>query len=57
MLFRSEPAASTVFYASAEYEATAQAVASQLGITAVVESADEATSNPIVVVLREDYTE
>lgn len=52
-----EPAASTVFYASAEYEATAQAVASQLGITAVVESADEATSNPIVVVLREDYAE
>ena len=52
-----EPAASTVFYASAEYEATARAVASQLGITAVVESADEAASNPIVVVLREDYTE
>ncbi|WP_194785858.1 LytR C-terminal domain-containing protein [Actinomyces haliotis] len=52
-----EPTASTVYYAAPENKSTAQAVAQALGVTEVVESATEAQSNPIVVVLRDDYKE
>lgn len=52
-----EPTASTVYYAAPENKSTAQAVAQALGVTEVVESATEAQSNPIVVVLRDDYQE
>ncbi len=52
-----EPADTTVYYASADLAATAQAVADVLGAGEVVESAEEAQSNPIVVVLRSDYQE
>lgn len=52
-----EPQVSTVFYSSPDYEATARAVAGALGITEIVESPADAESNPIVVVLRDDYQE
>lgn len=52
-----EPANTTVYYASADLAATAQAVADVLGSGEVIESAAEAQSNPIVVVLRSDYQE
>lgn len=52
-----EPASTTVFYASEEQAATARMVAQTLGVDAVVESPEEAASNPIVVVLRDDYQE
>lgn len=52
-----EPTVTTVYYASADLKATAEAVGSALGVTNVVESAAEAQSNPIVVVLRSDYQE
>ncbi|MDU0349639.1 LytR C-terminal domain-containing protein [Actinomyces sp. MRS3W] len=52
-----EPTATTVYYASADLEATARAVADVLGAGEVVESAEEAQSNPIVIVLRDDYQE
>ncbi|MBW3069203.1 MULTISPECIES: LytR C-terminal domain-containing protein [unclassified Actinomyces] len=52
-----EPTVTTIYYASAELAATAQAVADALGSGEVVESAEEAQSNPIVVVLRSDYQE
>ncbi|PHP53216.1 LytR C-terminal domain-containing protein [Actinomyces ruminis] len=52
-----EPAYTTVYYASADQAATAQAVADVLGAGELVESAAEAQSNPIVVVLRSDYQE
>ena len=38
-------------------EATARAVGQALGITNIVESAAEAQSNPIVIVLRTDFEE
>ena len=40
-----------------ENASTARTVADSLGVTNVVESAEEASSNPIVVVLRDDYQE
>lgn len=52
-----DPDLTTVYYASPEDLGTAQAAASTLGITNVVESAAAAQSNPIVVILRSDYTE
>jgi len=52
-----EPANTTVYYASADQAATAQAVVDALGSGELVESAAEAQSNPIVVVLRSDYQE
>ena len=52
-----EPTTTTVYYASPDDQSTAQAVAQALGVTEVVESATEAQSNPIVVVLRDDYQE
>ena len=52
-----DPATTTVFYAAPENASTARAVAGSLGVTNVVESAEEASSNPIVVVLRDDYQE
>ena len=52
-----DPATTTVFYAAPENASTARAVADSLGVTNVVESAEEASSNPIVVVLRDDYQE
>ena len=52
-----EPQVSTIFYSSPDYEATAHAVAEALGITEIVESPTDAESNPIVVVLRDDYQE
>jgi len=52
-----EPSSTTVYYASADLAASAQAVADVLGSGEVVESAEEAQSNPIVVVLRDDYQE
>ncbi|WP_315501297.1 LytR C-terminal domain-containing protein [Actinomyces radicidentis] len=52
-----DPTATTIYYASPDDESTAQAVAQTLGVTNVVESAAEAQSNPIVVVLRDDYQE
>lgn len=52
-----EPANTTVYYASADQAATAQAVVDALGVGEMVESAAEAQSNPIVVVLRNDYQE
>ncbi|MDO4243987.1 MAG: LytR C-terminal domain-containing protein [Actinomyces sp.] len=51
------PTVTTVYYASAEQAASAHAAAQALGISEVVESADEAQSNPIVIVLREDFEE
>ncbi|MDO4900128.1 LytR C-terminal domain-containing protein [Actinomyces sp.] len=52
-----EPASTTVYYASEDLVPTAQAVAAALGAGEIVESAEEAQSNPIVVVLRNDYQE
>ena len=52
-----DPATTTVFYAAPENASTARTVADSLGVTNVVESAEEASSNPIVVVLRDDYQE
>lgn len=51
------PAVTTVYYASPEEAASAYAAAEALGISEVVESADEAQSNPIVIVLRDDFQE
>lgn len=46
------PTESTVYYASEDKEAVAKAVAKELGISNVELSAEQASSNPIVVVLR-----
>ena len=46
------PTDSTVYYASEDKEAVAKAVAKELGISNVELSAEQASSNPIVVVLR-----
>lgn len=46
------PTDSTVYYASADQETAAKAVAKELGISNVELSAEQASSNPIVVVLR-----
>lgn len=54
---QSSPATTTLYYAAPENEATARAVAQTLGIANVVESADFAQSNPLVLVLRSDFTE
>lgn len=54
---QSTPATTTLYYAAAENEATARAVAQTLGISNVVESADFAQSNPLVLVLRSDFNE
>ncbi|WP_067780059.1 LytR C-terminal domain-containing protein [Actinomyces vulturis] len=51
------PSDSTVFYASENDKTTAEVVARLLGIDQVIESADEAQSNPIVVVLRAETGE
>lgn len=51
------PEVTTVYYASADNAATAQAVADSLGVTNVVESVESAQSNPIVVILRSDFVE
>ncbi|RJF40389.1 LytR family transcriptional regulator [Actinomyces sp. 2119] len=53
----SEPADTTVYYASPEDRDTAEAVGEQLGIDNVVEDAASASSNPIVIILREDFQE
>ncbi len=47
-----EPAESTVFYASPELEATANAVAEELGATGVVESAAATEGYDVIVVAR-----
>lgn len=52
-----EPARTTIYYAGPEHAATAQAAASLLGITNVVQDPQMAASNPIVIVLRNDFTE
>ena len=54
---QSMPETTTIYYASADNEATARAIGEALGITNVVESAEVAQSNPIVIVLRSDFTE
>ena len=46
------PTDSTVYYASEDREPVAKAVAKELGISNVELSAEQASSNPIVVVLR-----
>ena len=46
------PTDSTVYYASEDKEPVAKAVAKELGISNVELSAEQASSNPIVVVLR-----
>lgn len=46
------PTDSTVYYASEDQEQVAKAVAKELGISNVELSAEQASSNPIVVVLR-----
>ena len=46
------PTDSTVYYASEDKEPAAKAVAKELGISNVELSAEQASSNPIVVVLR-----
>lgn len=46
------PTESTVYYASEDQEAVAKVVAKELGISNVELSAEQASSNPIVVVLR-----
>ena len=46
------PTDSTVYYASEDQEPVAKAVAKELGISNVELSAEQASSNPIVVVLR-----
>ncbi|WP_315584286.1 LytR C-terminal domain-containing protein [Actinomyces viscosus] len=50
-----EPAKSTVYFSAPENRAAAEEVGKKLGITNVVESAENAQSNPIVVILRDDY--
>lgn len=50
-----EPPTTTLYYTSAEFEAEAQAVAEELGIANLRESA-AAASNGIVIVLRSDFT-
>lgn len=52
-----QPSVTTVFYAGPEQQATAQAIAQSLGIATVEESAAQAQSNPIVIVLRSDFQE
>ena len=51
-----EPARTTVYYAGPEHAVTAQAAAGLLGITNVVQDPQMAASNPIVIVLRNDFT-
>jgi len=51
------PTTTTIFYADSGTEPTARAVGQALGITNIVESAAEAQSNPIVIVLRTDFEE
>ncbi|WP_127842876.1 LytR C-terminal domain-containing protein [Actinomyces wuliandei] len=53
----SEPTETTIYYASPEDRGTAEAVGEQLGIDNVVEDAASASSNPIVIILREDFQE
>ena len=53
---KDSPEATTVYYRP-ESAATARAVASLLGISNLVESPEEAQSNPIVVILRSDFSE
>ena len=50
-----EPAKSTVYFGSPENRPAAEEVGKKLGITNVVESAENAQSNPVVVILRDDY--
>jgi len=50
-----EPAKSTVYFSSPENRPAAEEVGKKLGISNVVESAENAQSNPIVVILRDDY--
>lgn len=52
-----EPQTTTIYYASPAQEATARAIGQMLGISTVVESAAQAQSNPIVIVLRSDFNE
>lgn len=52
-----QPSVTTIYYAGPAQQATAQAVGQALGITSIVESAAQAQSNPIVIVLRSDYQE
>ncbi len=54
---QSAPETTTIYYASADNEATARAIGEALGIANVVESAEVAQSNPVVIVLRSDFTE
>lgn len=51
------PTTTTIYYASADNLPAAQAAGTTLGITNLVESAAEAESNPIVIVLRSDFQE
>lgn len=51
------PTSSTIYYQSAEYLEAAQAAGEVLGINNLVESSSMAQSNPIVIVLRSDYSE
>lgn len=53
----SEPTATTIYYRGAEERATAEAVGKALGITELVEDTAATESNPIVVILREDFSE
>lgn len=50
-----QPTKTTVYYNSAEQAATAQAVVAALGGGEAVEDPGQAQSNPIVIILREDY--
>ena len=50
-----EPDKSTVYFASPENRPAAEEIGKKLGISNVVESAENAQSNPIVVILRDDY--
>ena len=50
-----EPDKSTVYFASPENRPAAEEVGKKLGISNVAESAENAQSNPIVVILRDDY--
>ena len=52
-----EPAQSTVYFSSPENRPAAEEVGKKLGISNVVESAENAQSNPIVIVLRTDFEE
>ncbi|MGK2349571.1 LytR C-terminal domain-containing protein [Actinomyces sp. W5033] len=53
----SEPAVTTIYYSAPEHAATAQAAAEALGIASVVEDPAMAVSNPLVIVLRDDFLE